>query len=122
LEIAGILRQDHAEALERGFRWPEVAAELDLAFLRIEGDQQHVVHGQQRPDEQGDAEQDGARRGEEPSEPDAEGSPLGRHREAHSWMALVWSTRISTMTAGISRGRIDITAATPRAGLAASKA
>jgi len=36
-------------------------------------------------------------------------------------MALVWSTRISTMTAGISRGRIDITAFLFRDGAATAK-
>jgi len=36
--------------------------------------------------------------------------------------SFVWSLRISTITIGISTGRADMTAATPSAGLAVSKA
>ena len=41
---------------------------------------------------------------------------------AHICTSLVWSLRIRTITIGISTGTADITAATPSAGFAASKA
>src|SRR5947199_49570 len=108
-EIAGVLRQNHAEALERRCRGPEVAAELDLAFLGIERDQQHGVDGDQRPDQQHDAEHHRARFRDEPP-------------ESHSCTTLVWSARISAITSGTSSGRTEIAAATPSAGFAAPKA
>ena len=114
--------QDHAEGIERRLGREDVAGELDFTFFRIEGDQQHVVDREQRPDQQYQAEHHRARFGEKPTPPAAPASqPAGCHGDAHNCASLVCSLRIMMMMIGISTGTADITAATPRSGLIPSK-
>ena len=85
----------------------------------IERDQQHVVHGRQRPDQERDAEHHRGHLRRRPAAADsAVGAPASRRAgDAHSCTSLVWSVRIRMIAIGISTGRADITAATPSDGL-----
>src|SRR5439155_20110006 len=101
----------------------DVAGELDLAFLRIKRDQQHVVERQQRPDQQRDPEQYRTGLGQ-PAPPlamPARQPRGGCRRDAHNATSLVWSRRISMITSGISSGNTDTAAAMPRSCLTESK-
>src|SRR5947208_1704853 len=103
------LGQDGVEAMERRVRRPDDPLEFDVALVAIERDQQHVVHGCQRPDQQQGAQ--------------GEGSQLDQHPPpAHSCISRVPSARIRMSVIGTSTGRADITAATPSEGWAPSKA
>jgi hypothetical protein len=74
-EVPVILGQDDAEGVERWFRGNDVAGELDLALFRVEGNQEHVVDRQQRPDQQDKAEDYRAHFDEEPM---PSGAPASR--------------------------------------------
>jgi hypothetical protein len=50
------LGQDGVEAVERRVRGPQEALELYVAVVGIERDQQHVVDGRQRPQQEHDDE------------------------------------------------------------------
>ena len=118
-----MLRHDRTEALKRWLGRPDIAVEFDFAFFGIECNQQHVVDGEQRPDQEDAAEHHRGRFGENPSQTVAPTRRLREcQRDAHSCASLVWSLRINTITIGISTGSADITAATPSAGLPKSKA
>src|SRR5262245_15411982 len=97
------------EAVERWIRRPDDALELDISFVGIERDQQHVVHGRQRPDQEHDGQHHREGFDEHPPRP-------------HNWTSRVWSVRIRMMAIGIRTGRADITTAMPSVGWAASKA
>jgi hypothetical protein len=56
LKIPGLLGNDIEERFERRFRYPQIASELDLPFFGIERDQEHVVDGEQRPDQENETE------------------------------------------------------------------
>ena len=118
------LGQDGLKAVKRWVRRPDEPLELDIAFIAIERDQQHVVDGRQRPDHERDAEYHRRHFGEERPQPmaRAERRRTGRAGDAHNCTSLVWSVRIRMITIGISTGRADMTAATPSDGWAASKA
>src|SRR6185503_17109972 len=103
---------------------PDEALELYIAFIAIERDQQHVVNGRQRPDQERDAEYHRRHFGEKAPQPMArsEHGRTGRAGYAHNCTFLVWTVRMRMITIGISAGRADRTAATPSDGWAASKA
>jgi len=104
-------------------RWPDVAVELDLPFLGIERDQEQIVHRQQRPNEEDDAERRRTALDEHPPQAPAPAPQAADNgRDAHSCTSLVRSRFISTITIGIKSGRADMTAAIPSAGWLRSKA
>src|SRR5262249_43601669 len=109
---------DYVEAVERRVWRPDDAVELYITLVRIERDQQHVVHGRQRPEQQHDGERHRGRGGEHPP---PRARPAQRLQALHTCTARVWSgrvrsVRIRRIASGISTGRADITTATPRAG------
>src|SRR5262249_10528280 len=132
------------EAVERRVWRPNDTRELYITFVGIERDQQHVVHGRQRPDQQHDTEYHRDRFSENSPQPIARpahrpagwvgdaGATVAAHVRAsarkgpvlalHNCTSLVWSVRIRMSVIGISTGRADSTTATPSAGWAASKA
>src|SRR5262249_24313088 len=117
------LSHDIEETIERRFGRPEIAGELDFALFGIEGNQEHVVDRCQRPDQDDDAEH--YRAGFSNHSPKL--VPPVRRTQArqgagHHCTSVVWSLCIRMITIGISTGSADITAATPSAGLARSKA
>ena len=63
------LGQDDLKAVERRVRRPDEALELYITFVAVERDQQHVVHGRQRPDQEQDAKSHRGHFGESAPQP-----------------------------------------------------
>jgi hypothetical protein len=82
---------DGLKAVEGWVRRPDEALELYIAFIAIERDQQHVVNGRQRPDQERDAEYHRRHFGEKPPQP-MRGRSTGEPNErATLTIAPFWS-------------------------------
>src|SRR5262249_39636205 len=126
LQIPVILGPDHTKARERRVRRPDAAGEL--ITLVIERNEQHVVDGEQRPDQQGDAKHsahDAAGNSPSVAVPRARAAISSGHAahadfigesRGHSCTPVLCKRRIKRITAGMASGRTDIIAAVPSSG------